>query len=386
MTISIVDITGEILYTKTYVNQPELPLTTTDVFVQSGEISSSSAVLMARCNKEQNSQVTFTYRVGTSGAASTIVGSVTSASDYTISVRATGLTSATGYTFSASCAGTTTTNSVVASFKTANAETSTAPIKFVWAADLAGQGWCRWPGLKVTTINNTTITGGYPIFETMKSFNPDFAVFQGDLIYADGNCNPMAIMPEEVGGAIWYNNPSKPFAAVSLSEFRYNWKYNHGDDKMQSFLAQTPIFVQWDDHEVTNNWYPGEIIGGPQYPNNTSVDLMAINARRSFYEFNPIMPDQLIYRTQRFGKHLEVFFVDMRSYRAANTLASNKGNVAMFGEPQLTWLLNALRASSATWKILSMHDPISIITGGYVFHHLWSSFDDTFRSFMPTNN
>ena len=97
------------------------------------------------------------------------------------------------------------------------------------AADLAGQGWCRWPGLTVRTITNTTIVGGYPIFQTMQSFNPDFVVFQGDMIYADNACNEQALMSEEIGGAIWYNNPSKPFTAVSLSEFRFNWKYNHGD-------------------------------------------------------------------------------------------------------------------------------------------------------------
>ena len=320
---------------------------------------------MARCNSAQNSQVNFSYGAG-SGPRSVLSGSVTSTTDYTISVKATGLTSSTVYNFNATCVGSSTTSSVTASFKTANAETSTAPIKFVWAADLAGQGWCRWPGLTVKTIANTTIVGGYPIFQTMQSFNPDFAVFQGDMIYADGPCNEQALMAEELGGAIWYNNPTKPFYAVSLSEFRYNWKYNHGDEKFQNFLAKTPIFVQWDDHEVTNNWYPSEIIGPPNYPANTAVDNMVINARRSFYEFNPIMPDQLIYRAQKFGQHLEVFFVDMRSYRDSNVLASNKGNVAMMGPTQLTWLLNALRASTATWKILSMHDPISIITGGYV--------------------
>ena len=44
---------------------------------------------------------------------------------------------------------------------------------------------------------------------------------------------------------------SKNFIAVTLDEFRANWKYNFGDDKMQSFLSKTPIFNQWDDHEVS---------------------------------------------------------------------------------------------------------------------------------------
>jgi phosphodiesterase/alkaline phosphatase D-like protein len=43
------------------------------------------------------------------------------------------------------------------------------------------------------------------------------------------------------------------FVAVTLDEFRDNWKYNHGDEKMQAFLSKVPIFSQWDDHEVSTN-------------------------------------------------------------------------------------------------------------------------------------
>jgi alkaline phosphatase D len=128
-----------------------------------------------------------------------------------------------------------------------------------------------------------------------------------------------------------------------------------------------------DDHEVTNNWWPGRVLGLPLYPNNTSVNLLATNALRAFYEYNPIMKDQLIYRKQKFGKHLEIFFVDMRSYRDPNPLASNNSKVAIMGVAHMTWLLDALKASTATWKVLSMDDPIGIITGGYVLSFPCSS-------------
>lgn len=45
---------------------------------------------------------------------------------------------------------------------------------------------------------------------------------------------------------------SADFIAVTLDEFRDNWKYNFGDEKMQKFLSKTPVFVQWDDHEVSS--------------------------------------------------------------------------------------------------------------------------------------
>lgn len=50
---------------------------------------------------------------------------------------------------------------------------------------------------------------------------------------------------------MYINNPSKDYVAITLDQFRGNWKYNHGDEKFQSFLAETPIYIQWDDHEVT---------------------------------------------------------------------------------------------------------------------------------------
>jgi alkaline phosphatase D len=366
LTIRIVDITGAILSSKTYARPTELPLTTTDVFVQSGEVSTTTAVLMARCNNAVNSAVTFSYNAASGGSTSTVSGSVTSATDYTISVRVTGLTANTRYSYSATCVGSTgTKTSRVASFKTTPPADAFADVKFVWAADLAGQGWGRWPGLTVKDINNVDIVGGYPIFQTMQSVNPDFAVFQGDMIYADNPCPEYVVMPEEVGGSVWYNNPSKPFVAVTVDDFRFNWKYNHGDAKMQNFLAQTPIYVQWDDHEVSNNWFPGKILGPPSYPNGTSANALAAASLQAFYEFNPLLAGSLIYRRQSFGKHMEIFFVDLRSYRSSNVLASvNTSVVDMMGATQLAWFLSALRNSTATWKILSMDDPISLITGG----------------------
>lgn len=143
-----------------------------------------------------------------------------------------------------------------------------------------------------------------------------------------------------------------------------NWKYNHGDDKMQSFLSEVPIFVQWDDHEVSNNWYPTEILGEPTYENNTEADSLYEASLRALYEFNPIEAGENIYRSERFGKHLEIFFPDFRSYRDPNPENELAAASTMMGEEQLEWLKSALKSSAATWKLISSHDPIGIVTGG----------------------
>lgn len=202
------------------------------------------------------------------------------------------------------------------------------------------------------------------MFDTMSALNPDFALFQGDMIYADGPIPPTKAIPAEVGGGVWINNPSCDINAVTLDDFRAHWKYNFGDDKMQNFLSQTPIFVQWDDHEVTNNWYPSEVLGPSKYPAGTSVDGLYANSLQAFYEMNPIMEGQSIYRKQRFGKHVEIFFVDYRSFRDVNPCAESPEPCDMMGEEQLEWLKQSLAESKATWKIISSHDPLAIVTGG----------------------
>lgn len=183
------------------------------------------------------------------------------------------------------------------------------------------------------------------------------------MIYADGALPPSKAIPTALGGGTWINNPSYDVVATTLEEFRGHWKYNHGDDKFQSFLAKTPIFVQWDDHEVANNWYPGEVLSGLFAP-GTAADGLWAESLQAFYEFNPIMEGASIYRSQRFGKHLEVFFVDFRSFRGPNYENSDPEPLDMLGPEQLEWLKEGLANSDATWKIISSHDPLGIVTGG----------------------
>ena len=76
-------------------------------------------------------------------------------------------------------------------------------------------------------------------------------------IYADA---PIAAEVKLPDGTLWKNivteEKSKP--AETLAEFRGNFKYNLLDANLRAFNAEVPMFAQWDDHEVTNNWWPGE--------------------------------------------------------------------------------------------------------------------------------
>lgn len=342
------------------VRSDELPVTETDVFIQSGEVSDSSINIMARCNSERDSWI----RLMIDGLLYE-ESQAFEARDYTHTFVVKNLQSSSSYNYKVQCQGlapdSETFTSMDGSFVTAPSSDDEETIRFVWAADLAGQGYGRNPEFKIPSVlTGRVLSGGYVVFETMKELNPHFALFQGDMIYADGPIPPVKVTP--VGN--WTNNPSKDFDAVTLDEFRYNWKYNFGDEKMQKFLSDTPVFVQWDDHEVTNNWYPGEIMGPSKYEPGTAVDSLYLNSLQAFYEFNPIMEGERIYRKQQFGKHLEIFFPDYRSYRDPNPGNEGTEPIAMMGREQLDWLKASLKESTATWKIISSHDPLGIVTGG----------------------
>ena len=115
---------------------------------------------------------------------------------------------------------------------------------------------------------------------------------------------------------------------------------------------------------MTNNWWPGEVLGSPLYAEGTEANELYANSLQALYEYNPIEADSLIYRKQRFGKHLEIFFPDFRSYRSPNADNDLNDLADMMGEEQLEWLKTGLKESTATWKIISSHDPLAVVTGG----------------------
>jgi alkaline phosphatase D len=248
---------------------------------------------------------------------------------------------------------------VVGRFRTAPA--SNRDVSFVWGGDVAGQGW---------GINRDD--GGMTTFATMRKHNPDFFLHSGDTIYADGPLKPEVMLE---GGTTWKNVlvPEKMKVAETLDEFRGAHKYNFLDDNLRAFNAEVPIFVQWDDHEVVNNWSASKQL--PDAYKVRDINLLAARAKRAFHEMYPtresIVEPGRIYCNIGYGPHLEVFILDERSYRGPNgeNRQAEYGPAAYFlGPDQLDWLKRALLNSRATWKVIASDMPLSIIV-----HDDWAS-------------
>lgn len=241
---------------------------------------------------------------------------------------------------------------VTGTFRTASARRRDG-IKFLWSGDLAGQGWGINPDF-----------GGYTIYNAMGALDPDFFLCSGDNIYADGPITSSVALPD---GSTWRNitTQEKSKVAETLAEFRGNFRYNLLDDNLKRFNAQVPSIVQWDDHEVTNNWYPGEILGDARYTEK-SVDVLSSRARQAFSEYFPIStlrrPDGRVYRTVRHGPLLDVFVLDMRTYRNANSTDDQTTDAqGILGAEQLKWLKGELSRSRAVWKVIASDMPLGLV-------------------------
>ena len=74
-----------------------------------------------------------------------------------------------------------------------------------------------------------------------------------------------------------------------MDDFRGAYQYNLADAHMRRFNAETAQIVQWDDHEVRDNWYPTrDLSRGREVPRSKSMALIAERARQAFLEYNPV--------------------------------------------------------------------------------------------------
>ncbi|MEU5025888.1 alkaline phosphatase D family protein [Streptomyces milbemycinicus] len=241
---------------------------------------------------------------------------------------------------------------VYGTFRTAPARRQ--GLRFVWSGDLAGQGWGINPDL-----------GGYRIFEEMRRLDPDFFLCSGDNIYADGPMTQSVTLPD---GRTWRNitTEEKSKVAETLAEYRGNFRYNLLDANLRRFNAQVPTIIQWDDHEVLNNWYPGEILTDDRYTEK-NVNVLAARSRQAFSEYFPISTmredrEGRVYRVLRHGPLLDVFVLDCRTYRNANSPGRQPEDTqGILGAEQLAWLKRELSASRAVWKVIACDMPLGLV-------------------------
>jgi len=232
-------------------------------------------------------------------------------------------------------------------------------LRFVWGGDTAGQGWGINPYF-----------GGMKIYETMRQRSPLFFIHSGDNIYADG---PITDSVTAENGQVWSNivTPQVAKVAETLDEYRGRYRYNLLDENVRRFNAEVPQIWQWDDHEITNNWSDSKDLSGDARYTEKNVPLLVARGTRAFLEYAPMRPfdareSERVYRRCSFGPLLELFVLDMRSYRGPNSanLQTMPSDATVFlGREQLEWLKAGLDGSRAVWKVIAADMPIGLNIG-----------------------
>lgn len=224
-------------------------------------------------------------------------------------------------------------------FRTAPSEAG-KEVTVLWGGDVVGQGWGIDPA-----------RGGMATFATMLAEDPDLFIHCGDTIYADNPLKPQVVLDD---GTVWRNQmtTAKSKNAVTLKDFQGCYRYNLLDPAYRRFLARVPVLAQWDDHEVLNNWDP---------VSDREIELPAWQAFRQYWPIGPT-PSHRLYRKISYGPHLDVFLLDLRSYRAPdseNRQETEGEDTVLLGREQVEWFERELGASKATWKLLGGEMPIA---------------------------
>ena len=302
------------------------------LLVTVGEVSDQGAVVWIRGAGASRVSIAVAPAGGGSERQAQVV--LSCAADSTGKAALTGLLPGTRYRYRA----TQREVSAEGDFVTAPAPDSETPVRFAWSGDLGSRGYCR------------RVTDGYPIFRAMARFPVDFFLFVGDTIYADSICDG----PETV--------PGSGFVAKTLAQYHAKHRYNRADAAVQDYFRRTPVFAIWDDHEVVNNF-------------SGSVEPLMPIGRQAFIDYFPVAPPGeepgRLYRRFRWGKLLEVFILDTRQYRSANSDPDGPAKT-MLGRAQRRWLVEGVSGSSAVWKVVVTSVSLSVPTGRKV-RDSWSN-------------
>lgn len=354
--------------------------------VASGDPTPGSVILWTRVEPAAVGQaataaIAVDYVIATDEALTAVVKSGTlqasPEADHTVRLRVEGLQPGTRYHYRFAAAGVTT---QVGRTKTAPAADADQPVSFVFAScqDYIGRRYHAWFALITEKIE------------------VDFVLFLGDYIYESTGDASFQVPDEErkitlpEGLALAGSNR----VAVSLADYRHLYKTYRSDPHLREVHRLFPFITLWDDHEFANDCWQDRANDFNGVKGDEKSTPRREAASRAWAEFQPAdvprdgakgYPDDIkIYRSLRFGKHVELFATDQRSYRsdhlipegpedldvgkfeansslgsrnfllkkgfdAKETAASPKPT--MLGAEQKSWFLGALKASNATWKV-----------------------------------
>jgi alkaline phosphatase D len=166
--------------------------------------------------------------------------------------------------------------------------------------------------------------GGFKIYPSMLELDPDFFVNTGDIVYYDRS-------------------------AKNLEQARWVWARMFSLPTNLAFHRQVSSYFMKDDHDTwMNDAWPTRDV-------KHMGDFTFAEGLATFREQVPM--DGVTYRTFRWGKDVQIWMVEGRDYRSANTDPDGPGK-SIWGAEQVAWFKETVQKSDATFRILISPTPL----------------------------
>ena len=166
--------------------------------------------------------------------------------------------------------------------------------------------------------------GGYKIYAEMLKLDPSFFVHTGDILYYDR-------------------------LAKTESLARWHWARMYSLATNVEFHRQVGSYFIKDDHDTWMNdcW--------PSRKTKFMGDFTFEQGLAIFLEQVPM--SERTYRTFRWGRDLQIWLVEGRDFRSANTMPDGPDKT-IWGKEQKAWFKRTVQESDATFRILVSPTPI----------------------------
>jgi alkaline phosphatase D len=322
--------------------------------VAAGQITATSALIWTRAPAP--GRVRFAVFPATSSVSAAKFRSALApkAGDQTATVGVYGLRPGTRYRYIFEQRGA---RSQVGTFETAPAKLAAATVRFAISGDAdATPGANGKPGFN-----------RFEVYGRMATEGNEFNINLGDTIYSDS----------EIDGSP---------VARTVAEKWAKYKLGLALPALRKLRASTGLYNHWDDHEFVNDFSLPEN-GQAIYDAGVAAFLEYVPATEGFHGLG-------LYKSFRWGKNLQLFFLDERSFRSAKATAICNGDLAptapeavrdafatlapglknpvaplctstlndpartMLGATQYAAFTKAIKASTATWKVIVNEVPI----------------------------
>ena len=261
--------------------------------VAAGDVSTTSAIVWAKANRAGKGRVEYSTDSRLRRGVKTKSVTAKSTDDNTVQTKLTRLKPDSKYYYRFRIGSNV---SDRGSFKTAPSARANETIEFAFTGDA-----------DATPLRGKPFFNEFQVYGRMAAEGNHFNVNMGDTIYSDS----------EIGGA-------RPALTVKQKWAKY--RQNLALRPLQQMRSSGGHYAHWDDHEFINDFTIGE--------HGRKIFDAGVTAFRDYQPVGYTTRDRL-YRRFRWGRNLEIFLLDQRSFRDVKASEGGVCNNPETGQPDL---------------------------------------------------